>query len=173
MRLLHTDARGIGAGYRLGIEHASADVCVLSASDLPFGFTDIDAFMALTPRLAIGSKAHPGSVLTGWGAKRRAAGFAFYLLRRALLGRSTPHDSQGTIIIETVLAKQLLPSVAADDYFFSLEMVTLASENGIDPIEIPVTLESNTGNSSVHLLSDSWALAKKTWALRRRLQDHA
>ncbi|HEX3110105.1 MAG TPA: hypothetical protein VHU41_13510 [Thermoanaerobaculia bacterium] len=170
MRLLHTDARGIGAGYRLGIEQANAEVCVLSASDLPFGFTDIDAFLALTPRLAIGSKAHPDSVLAGWGVKRRAAGFAFYLLRRTLLGRGTPHDSQGTILIETALAKRLLPDVRSDDYFFSLEIVTLAIAQGVQAIELPVTLEANSGPSSVSLVNDSVQLAKKTWLLRKRLR---
>ncbi len=172
MRLLHIDARGIGAGYRVGIEHAASEVCVLSASDLPFGFTDIVAFQAQErrPSLAIGSKAHRASVLTGWGIKRRAAGFAFYLLRRALLGSGTPHDSQGTILIETALAKRLLPSVQSNDYFFSLEIVTLAMAEGVRPVELPVTLEANSGPSSVSLTSDSVALAKKTWQLRKRLR---
>lgn len=172
-RFLHVDERGIGAGYRLGIEHARAPWTILSASDLPFGFSDVRAFVELSPRstVAIGSKAHRDSKLPGWSATRRAAGFAFYLLRRVLLGRATPGDSQGTIIIETELARRLLPEVESNDYFFSLEILTLAAEQGFVPIELPVQLEDTGGSSSVSLVRDSIALARKTWSLRRRLRS--
>lgn len=172
-RFLHIDERGIGAGYRLGIEHSTAPWTVLSASDLPFGFSDVRAFVACDPRpsVAIGSKAHRDSKLPGWSAKRRAAGLAFYLLRRTLLGRKTPGDSQGTIVIETALAKRLLGDVKADDYFFSLEILTIAAARGFEPVELPVKLEDAGGSSSVSLVHDSIALARKTWALRRRLRS--
>jgi hypothetical protein len=170
--LLHTDGRGIGAGYRLGIANATGEYVVLSASDLPFGFTDVDAFQALDarPRLAIGSKAHPQSRLAGWGAARSLASFGFYALRRLLLG-PTPKDSQGTILVETSLARSVLAEVEADDYFFSLEIVTMCARRGQTvPVELPITLEAHDGASSVNLVSDSLKMARNTWRLRRRLR---
>lgn len=170
-RLLHTSVKGIGAGYRLGIESARDEFVVLSASDLPFGFSDVDAFVQGRPlRVAIGSKAHVQSHIPGYPWSRRAATGLFYLFRRALLGSDTPRDSQGTIIAETALARQILRDVKADDYFFSLEFLTLCTRAGLTPMELPVTLARHEGTSSVRLWHDSIALAKQTWRLRRRLQ---
>jgi hypothetical protein len=170
-RLLHTPVKGIGAGYRLGIEAAREEFVVLSASDLPFGFSDVDAFMLRQPlRVAIGSKAHLQSRIPGYPWSRRAATVLFYLFRRLLLGPGTPRDSQGTIIAETALAQQIVKNVRADDYFFSLEFLTLCARMGIAPVELPVTLARHEGASSVRLWHDSVALAKQTWRLRRRLQ---
>ena len=168
-RLLHTDAKGIGAGYRLGIKHATEPYVVLSASDLPFGFTDVDAFRG--HRLAIGSKAHPRTQLPGYGFVRRAATRTFWLVRRAILGKSTPKDSQGTILIETALAKRVVDRVEADDYFFSLELVTLCiREEGVNAVELPVRYVPTGDASSVNLVSDTIEMVRKTWRLRRRLR---
>lgn len=168
-RLLHTEAKGIGAGYRLGIANAREPFVVLSASDLPFGFTDVDAFRG--HRLAIGSKAHPRTQLPGYSVLRRAATRVFWLVRRAILGKSTPKDSQGTILLETSLARRVVDRVEADDYFFSLELVTLCiRQEGVTPVELPVRYVPVDGASSVDLLRDTLAMVQKTWRLRRRLR---
>lgn len=167
-RLLHTDAKGIGAGYRIGIAAAREPFVVLSASDLPFGFSDVDAFDG--HRLAIGSKAHPRTQLPGYSLMRRAATRAFWLIRRLILGRTTPKDSQGTILMETSLARKMAVQVEADDYFFSLELVTLCIRDGVTPVELPVRYVDAGGASSVDLVHDSLELIRKTWRLRRRLR---
>jgi dolichyl-phosphate beta-glucosyltransferase len=170
-RLLHTDVKGIGAGYRLGITEASTEFVVLSASDLPFGFSDLESFVAAgKPSLAIGSKAHPGTKLPGYSPLRRTATHAFWLVRRILLGPSTPRDSQGTIIARTALAKTIGRDVRSDDYFFSLELLTLCIRAGETPVELPVRFEETGGKSSVRLVHDTIELVKKTWRLRRRLR---
>lgn len=172
-RLCHTDSKGIGAGYRLGIGQAREPYVVLSASDLPFGFTDVDAFRDLgeTGVVAIGSKAHPRSDIADYTFQRRLASNAFYLVRRALLGRSTPRDSQGTVIAPTAVARSVTAAVQADDYFFSLEFLTLCLERGTRVIELPVTLDQENDESSVSLLRDSAVLFRKTWELRKRLKS--
>ena len=166
-RLLHTDAKGIGAGYRLGIGEARQRFVVLSASDLPFGFSDVDEFVKRAGlRVAIGSKAHPQTQMSGYSRLRRTATFVFWLVRRAILGRNTPKDSQGTIIIETALARELVGSVGADDYFFSLELLTRCIREGITPVELPVRYEGGEGASAVNLVRDTVAMVRKTWQLR-------
>jgi hypothetical protein len=166
-RLLHTDAKGIGAGYRLGIAEARQQFVVLSASDLPFGFTDVDEFRKRDGlRLAIGSKAHPQTEMPGYSLLRRTATYIFWLVRRAILGKDTPKDSQGTILIETGLAKQIVDGVASDDYFFSLELLTHCIRAGVVPVELPVRYEGGEGPSAVNLVSDTIAMVRKTWQLR-------
>ena len=162
-RLLHTDAKGIGAGYRIGIAEAREPFVVLSACDLPFGFSDVDAFGG--HRLAIGSKAHPRTQMPGYSLLRRLATFGFWLVRRALLGRATPRDFQGTILVETALARRVVGGIEADDSFFPLELITLCTCEGVTPVELPVRCAPPVGASSVDL---EWV--RKTWLLRRRLR---
>ena len=72
----------MGYALRRGLEMAAGDVVVLTAADLPFGFTDLDAYLACSPRpaIAIGSKAHPQS-RTRVPLQRRLMSESFRVLR--------------------------------------------------------------------------------------------
>jgi hypothetical protein len=170
-RLLHTDVKGIGAGYRHGINEARGTHVILSASDLPFGFSDLDAYLAAgSPRVAIGSKAHPQTQLPGYSSVRRMMTTCFWIVRRLLLGAGTPHDSQGTILVECGLARRIARDVEANDYFFAIELLTLCARAGAMPVEVPVRYEHVAGASSVRVVRDSLEMIRKTWRLRRRLR---
>ncbi len=178
MSLLHTDSRGIGAGYRLGIENARAQRVVLSASDLPFHFSDIESLLRVAPagpmpRVAIGSKLHPQSDIGAYGIKRRAFSYAFFAYRRLLFGAGTPRDTQGTILIETELARQLLPRVTSDDFRFSLELVVQAIRAGVRPVEVPVKFVPNESDdvSSVSAVRDGWRMLRESWRLRSEMRN--
>jgi hypothetical protein len=179
VRLLSTPNKGIGAGYKLGIAAAREEFLVLSASDLPFGFTDVDAFGAWArehagpPAVAIGSKGHPASRLAdSYGMRRRLASRAFWLLRALVLGRETPKDSQGSILVRTELARALLPELAYDNYLFSLELVTLAQRRGHVVVELPIEISHHEGGaSSVSLLRDGRRMAIDLVRLSRRLRE--
>jgi hypothetical protein len=178
VRLLSTPDRGIGAGYKLGIGAAREEFVVLSASDLPFGFSDVEAFHAWSrqhgrpPDVAIGSKAHPLSKLASYGLQRRLASRAFWLLRALVLGRETPKDSQGTILVRTGIARSLLPELAFDNYLFSLELVTLAQRRGHRVVELPIEISHHEGGaSSVSLLRDGTRMAIDLVQLSRRLRE--
>jgi GT2 family glycosyltransferase len=181
VRLLTTEAKGIGAGYKLGIRDASEEYLVLSASDLPFRFTDIDAFRDYRrehgsfPEVAIGSKAHPQSRLSGsYGLSRRVASRGFWILRALFLGRATPKDSQGTIIIRNALAKSLLPELVFDSYTASLELVTRAQRRGCSVIELPIEFEAHeASDSSVSLVADSIQMARELRTLARGLKQRS
>src|SRR5690606_562804 len=72
-RLLHTDEVGLGAGLKLGLENASADFALMTATDLPFEFTDFDQWVALSnpkPDIVIGSKGHERSEIGSHGFVR-------------------------------------------------------------------------------------------------------
>jgi hypothetical protein len=173
---LHTDIKGIGAGYALGVRNASQHYCLLSASDLPFGFTDLDSVhrhqrtYGETPELAIGSKGQSDSIVEGSYLKRRAASWAFRVLRIALLGRQTPRDSQGTILIASALAKELVRDCMCDDYLFSVELITLAKRRGVKVVELPVQLARQNGVSSVSVVRDGWKLVRQLVRFSRRLK---
>ncbi len=171
VRLLDTPAKGIGAGYKLGIREAREEFVILSADDLPFGWSDLDAFeRAGRPDFAIGSKAHPGSQIAGVSAKRRLSSFAFLTLRRVLLGRHTPGDSQGSLMLRTVVAQRLLPELVYDHYLVSLELATLHLERGGSVVEVPIVFDNDPHPSSVSVVRDGLRMAKELVELRRRVK---
>jgi hypothetical protein len=174
VRLLHTDAKGIGAGYKLGIREARADYVILSADDLPFGWSDLESFEREgRPAFAVGSKAHPDSKLTGIEFRRRVVSFCFRTMRQLVLGRNTPGDSQGTLIVESPLAKRLEPELVYDDYLFSLEFATMHLARGGKVIELPVVYEHIPHPSSVSVVRDGVRMGKELLAIRLRIRSSA
>ncbi|MBF0205965.1 MAG: glycosyltransferase [Oligoflexia bacterium] len=180
--LLHTDDPGLGSGYRLGIRHAISKYIILSACDFPFGFSDIEAFLDFYNKnqtflsnkwdihpsghpiygqnlpdecFVIGSKAHPRSVIFNLPPTRKLLSLGFYWLRVITLGKQTPKDSQGTIIISKKLAIKLEKLVISNNYFFSLEIITIHLWNGGIITEIPVRYNVNrTDKSSINFFRE-------------------
>jgi dolichyl-phosphate beta-glucosyltransferase len=172
VRFLDTTDKGIGAGYKLGIREARQEFVILSADDLPFGWSDVIAFeKAGRPDFAIGSKAHPESQLIGVTKKRRVASLTFLTLRRLLLGWGTPGDSQGSFILRTSVAKSLLPNLSYDHYLCSLELATLHLRRGGRVVEVPIIVDHNPHQSSVSVLSDGWRMTKELIELRQRMKQ--
>lgn len=163
-RLLHTDEQGVGAAYKLGIENAKSEYVVLSCSDLPFGFSDIDQILRQPSDFAVGSKAHPDSRALNRPMTRRQATKIFATLRRILFGVKTPKDSQGSLLIRTELAKSLLPKVKSKDYLFSIEIISwylyLFPDKTVT--ELPVILEDEIGPSNIVIWIDG---PKMFWGL--------
>lgn len=168
-QLLHTDTKGIGAAYRLGLESATQDYTVLSSSDLHFGFSDLSHFLNLSPKpmMALGSKSHPKSVVRRTPLRHFATSL-ISIYRRLILGNRLPKDTQGSCVIKTSLARSLLPRVKAIGYVFPLELSMRAIENDVQILEIPVILEEEIYPSNVRLFRDG--LKMLTDILKLRLQ---
>ena len=168
-----TSATGLGFAFRRGLELAVGDVVVLTASDLPFGFTDLDAYLGLDdprPALVMGSKGHRDSV-TDVSALRRVLSAGFRLLRLATLGIRYA-DTQGTLILERNLITRIAPLLACDDYLITTEIVAWAERSGARCVEVPVTYP-RAESSTVSPLRDSVRMAAGLLRLSRRLDDHA
>jgi len=164
-----TSETGLGNALRRGMELAAGDVLVLTAADLPFGFTDLEAFLAHVPRpdFAIGSKAHPESV-TETAMQRRAMSEVFRWARLGVLGLRV-RDSQGTIFITGSLRDRILPRLECTDFLISTEVTCWAVHEGALPLELPVVYPRSTG-STVAPLRDSTRMLLGMVALRRRLR---
>ena len=163
--------KGMGNALRRGIALATGDILVLTAADLPFGFTDLDALLACRPRprLAIGSKAHPRS-RTSVPIVRRTMSEAFRLLRLAVLGLRV-RDTQGTILIDSDLAHAMAPLLRCADYLISTEIVAWGARLGATPKELPITYVATPG-STVSPVRDSLRMARGLFSLRHRLHSH-
>jgi hypothetical protein len=169
-------AAGIGHAYHRGIDEAlrllgpSDDTyLVLTACDLPFGFTDLASMLALSPRpsVAIGSKAKlVGSVVPG--LQRRAMSRVYQLARRWLVGMQTL-DCQGSFILHSDIARQVCGAIRARDFFYTTELCARLEHQGIMPVEVAVELHREVRRSSVRPLKHGTAMFRQLVALRRQL----
>jgi hypothetical protein len=148
---------------------ARGDTFVLTAADLPFGFTDLDGYLGMSPRpqLVMGSKTHRESQIET-PVVRRAMSAGFGLLRASLIGLDI--DTQGSVLIQRSLAQILLPRLRAGDYLIGAEINVWAVHEGVTPVEIPVVYTAS-GRSTVSPLRDSISMAAGLLALRRRLAE--
>jgi hypothetical protein len=161
---------GLGWALRRGLEIAEGDLIVLTAADLPFGFSDLDGWLGASPRpdLGLGSKGHPGSSVMAPSLTRGAMTWGFRMLRRGLVGLDVA-DSQGSIMVEAGLARRVLPHLACTDYLVGTEIVCWAARLGATPVEFPVRYPRST-SSTVSPLRDGLGMAVGLVGLRRRLR---
>ena len=161
--------KGLGNTLRHGISVATADRLILTAADLPFGFSDLDGALALdpTPDVVVGSKTHPASkVDTSFSRNVMSTGFR--LLRRALFGLRIG-DTQGSVNIDRTLGQSLLPRLESEGYFISTEVVVWAAQRGASVVEVPVDYSNPRDDSKVRPIRDSAEVLASMWDLRRRL----
>ena len=164
-----TSAKGLGFAWRRGMALARGELIVLTAADLPFGFTDLDGYLGMSPRplFVMGSKTHPESQVET-SLTRRALSAGFGVLRTGLLGVNV--DTQGTVLMQRSLAGALLPRLVSGDFLIGAEINCWAVRMGVTPVEIPVVYTAS-GRSTVSPLRDSTRMAAGLFALRRRLAD--
>lgn len=168
IKLLSTKNKGIGAGYKLGIKNSTQKYLLLSASDLPFGFTDLERIKENNfPEFAIGSKWAKGSVLKGYGLKRKLFSKTFLFIRRSIFGLKVPKDTQGTIFFEKNKYLEIIKKCKSDDFFFSTEFILKSFMENKSIIEVPIKLLNHDNNSSsVNTLKDSFIIIIKILKLK-------
>lgn len=137
--------KGMGNALRTGIAASTGRRVLLTADDLPFGFTDLEAAEALPnkPLLVIGSKAHPDSK-AGRGALRSLSTGGFKAARRLILG-SRIGDSQGTINVDGVWIRSMHSKFDDPGFLFSTQIVLAAELQKQSIVEVPVTLSKEQG----------------------------
>ena len=172
-------AAGIGHAYHRGIVEAlrlaPADdsYLVLTACDLPFGFTDLASMLALSPRpvVAIGSKARlVGPVVPE--LPRRVMSRVYQLARRWMIGMQTL-DCQGSFLVRCDVAREVHGALAARDFFYTTELCARLERRGIVPVEVAVELHREVRPSTVRPWKHGSAMFRQLVALRRRLAREA
>jgi dolichyl-phosphate beta-glucosyltransferase len=162
--------QGLGNAHRRGLQMARGDLVVVIGVDLPFGFSDLDQWLALDdpPPLVLGSKSHPRSQLEVC-AGRQAMSLGFRAARRLILGLAAG-DTQGSILISGPLAHRVEPHLRCTDYLVTTEIVAWAVRLGARPLELPVIYPRAATRSTVKPLRDAERMLAGMVALRRRLR---
>jgi dolichyl-phosphate beta-glucosyltransferase len=166
--------KGMGNALRKGIQVSHGRLILLTADDLPFGFDDLDAADRLAassggqlPPILIGSKAHPESQIAR-GATRGLLASGFGLLRKLIL-RTKVGDSQGTFLVNGELLRRLTRYAYEGGFLFTTELVLIAEQAGLRPVEVPVRLAPNHGDHPSRVaLSDVAAMAIGLLRIRLR-----
>jgi dolichyl-phosphate beta-glucosyltransferase len=166
------------AGYGRAVKQAVHDQCpgkndenrylVITALDLPFGFSDLDRVISESrfgsqDTIFIGSKDHPESVIRRPLA-RRVLSWLFQLTRRVLFSSSIG-DTQGSLFVPARMAQRIIPSVKADDFFFSTELLLRAEREKAVIVEVPVRLSADKRKSRVSVLRDGTSMLYQLFRL--------
>jgi len=141
IRLVHLDQRGRGLALRTA--WLSSDAVVVAYTDVDLS-TGLDALSPMVASLvsghsdvAIGSRLLP-SANVARGPRREVISRTYNLILRAAFSTRV-HDAQcGFKAVRTDVARQLVPEVEDDAWFFDTELLLLAEHNGLRIHELPV-----------------------------------
>lgn len=130
--------KGHGLAMRESILKAKGKNILLTAIDLPFGFSDLKEMLKVSKNYDIifGSKSHPKSI-TYSPAIRKVASKAYRLLLKLLFNIKTG-DTQGTVFLKRNRILPLLKKCDSENAFFSAQLAIYAEKQGLRVIEVPV-----------------------------------
>jgi glycosyltransferase involved in cell wall biosynthesis len=160
-----------GRGFALKEAWSTSDADVLAYMDVDLS-TRLDAFPALVAPLitghsavAIGSRLLPASHITRQ-LKREVLSRGYNALIR--VGFLAPfHDAQcGFKAVRADAARDLIPEIEDNGWFFDTELLLLACHRGMRVVEIPVDWDEDL-DSRVHLRSTVTDDLKGLWRMRK------
>ena len=141
VRVIHLDKKGRGRALRAAWLQSDARVVAYMDVDLS---TDLKALLPLVAPLlsghsdiAIGSRLARGARVTR-GPKREIISRCYMLVLRLALGAHFTDAQCGFKAMRTSVAKQLLPLVKDEAWFFDTELLVLAQRAGMRVHEVPV-----------------------------------
>ncbi|HVM63618.1 MAG TPA: dolichyl-phosphate beta-glucosyltransferase [Acidimicrobiales bacterium] len=160
---------GKGQAVRHGVFVAKGHAVVFMdadhATDLACLPTLLDALH--TADVAIGSRAHEGSVITGARALRTVMGRTFNRLIRSMT-RLPIRDTQcGFKAFRAPVARLLFSLSTVDGFAFDVELLTQAVRFGFSVVEVPITWHHVEG-SKVSRLFDPVRMSIDTFRVTRR-----
>jgi glycosyltransferase involved in cell wall biosynthesis len=139
--VLHLDAKGRGRALRAAWTASDADVLCYTDVDLS---TDLRALLPLISALvsghsqiAIGSRLASGARVTR-GARRELISRAYNRLLRVALGARFSDAQCGFKAIRADAARELLPLIEDQGWFFDTELLILAQRRGLRIHEVAV-----------------------------------
>jgi len=141
VRVIHLDAKGRGRALRAAWLQSDASVVAYMDVDLS---TDLKALLPLVAPLvsghsdvAIGSRLARGA-RTKRGPKREFISRAYMLILRVALGASFTDAQCGFKAVRASVARDLVPRVEDQTWFFDTELLVLAQRAGLRVHEVPV-----------------------------------
>jgi glycosyltransferase involved in cell wall biosynthesis len=162
--------KGLGNAIRKGLENVITDFVLITADDLPFGFSDIDGYRKSfsAHEIAIGSKAHPDTD-GDRSLSREIMSTVFRTLRRIIVGVNLG-DTQGTIMGQSSVICPISSQTHQTGYLMTTEFLAIATRAKRSIIEIPVQYRHALRGSNIKVVEDSISMLKGLFEVRRQLQ---
>jgi glycosyltransferase involved in cell wall biosynthesis len=168
VRVVHLDAKGRGRALRAAWLQSDAEVVAYMDVDLS---TDLNALLPLVAPLlsghsdlAIGSRLARGARVTR-GPKRELISRAYMLVLRLALGAHFSDAQCGFKAVRTSVAKELVPRVRDEAWFFDTELLILAQRAGLRVHEVPVDWTDDP-DSRVAIVRTALEDLRGVWRLR-------
>ena len=146
----HLDRKGRGHALREAWTASTAQVVAYMDIDLS---TDLDALLPMIAPLAsghseiaIGSRLAPGASVAR-GPKREFISRSYNLMVRAMFATQVRDMQCGFKAVRADVARELLPAVKDDGWFFDTELLLLAERNGLRIHEVPVDWVDDPGST--------------------------
>ncbi len=155
VRVISLRKKGHGLALRTSILKAKAEFVLLTAIDLPFGFSDLEKMLKLANdnHIIFGSKAHPQSVI--YSPKIRRITSKIYRMLLRLFFKIKVKDTQGTVFLRRAAILPLLGECDCDNAFFSAQLAIFAERKGLKITEVPVVMDRiNVRKSKYNVLSN-------------------
>jgi putative flippase GtrA len=171
VRAVHMDCKGRGRALREVWSASTARVVAYMDVDLS---TDLDALLPLVAPLvsghsdvAIGTRLASGARVVR-GPKREVISRAYNLLLKATM-RSGFSDAQcGFKAVRADVARELLPMIEDQEWFFDTELLLLAEHNGLRIHEVPVDWVDDS-DSRVDVVGTAVADLRGIWRMARKV----
>ncbi len=169
--VLHLPEKGRGRALKAAWAQSQAMVLVYMDVDLS---TDLAALLPLIAPvltghsdLAIGTRLHRGARVVR-GPKREFISRSYNQILRRTLATHFSDAQCGFKAIRSDVARQLLPLIKDDGWFFDTELLVLAERTGLRIHEVPVDWVDDP-NSSVDIVATAVADLKGVWRVGRAL----
>lgn len=133
-----------GSAMKTSIVNARGKYVLLSAIDLPFGFSDLREMIKLENNFPIilGSKFHPKSIIF-ISISRKVSSYLYHFLLRLLFNLNIK-DTQGTIFLERDKILPVLKYCDSRNAFFSAQLVIFSQNFELKTVEVPVVMEKKS-----------------------------
>jgi len=169
--VLRRSNKGLGNAIREGLSQVTTDFVLITADDLPFGFSDITGYLDVIGSydVAVGSKAHPqteGERSLG----REFISRIFRTIRRIVIGVNLG-DTQGSILGRSAIICSVALKTSQENYLISTEIVAIATSEKFPVIELPVQFRRALRKSNINIIDDSIKMLRGLFEIRRNLKS--
>jgi glycosyltransferase involved in cell wall biosynthesis len=155
VNIISLNGKGHGLALKTSIVSAKGKHVLLTAIDLPFGFSDLEEMLKIAKEYHVifGSKAHPESIT--YSPRIRRVTSKLYRMFLRLFFKIKVGDTQGTVFLKRALVLPLLKYCNSDNAFFSAQLAIFAQRQSLKITEVPVRMrKQNLRRSKYNVLSN-------------------
>jgi len=141
-RIFSLKKKAHGLALKTGVEKARGEYVLLTAIDLPFGFSDLEEMLKLSDQYDVifGSKAHPKSVIYSPIARKISSKIYRTLLK--ILFNINLGDTQGTVFLKRKSILPFLKYCTSENAFFTAQLAIFSRINNLKITEVPVVMKN-------------------------------